>query len=340
MSGDFTILLGTVGAGMFYSRDGGEVWTQSVMKVPVPPWGPWIRVRAVAASPFKKGVVLAGSDAGLYRSDDNGARWEHVPTPADGPYIHIWALTWHPDEPDTIFMGIAPAAIYRSKDAGKSWQVLPTPVDPRCAVGSTHITSIVIDPRDHRKIWAAVEASGILFSEDGGDSWVHLPQPGPRVQNIDIHGVAVLPSGKLLATTPDGVWTSTDEGHSYSLHKFPIQWPPEPAAVAVDVETYCRGIAQKADDPNTIFVATGDYVPGKVGGIQRSTDGGESWTPAELSVTPNSTVYLFATNKANPDRVVAASNYGYVYVSEDAGKHWTKTPREFGEVRGLAWLPN
>jgi photosystem II stability/assembly factor-like uncharacterized protein len=237
-------------------------------------------------------------------------------------------------------MGLAPGAIYRSVDAGKNWQVLPVPVDPKCVVGSTHITSIVFDPRDSRIIWAAVEASGILRSSDGGDSWVHLPQPGPRVQNIDIHGIALLPSGKLLATTPDGVWTSTDEGLSYSLHRIPREWSPEPAAVAVNVETYCRGIAQKTDDPNTIVVATGDYVPGKIGGVQRSTDGGETWKPSEMSMTPNSTMYLFATNKANPNRMVTASNYGYIYVSEDAGISWTKTPREFGEIRGLAWLPN
>jgi photosystem II stability/assembly factor-like uncharacterized protein len=160
------------------------------------------------------------------------------------------------------------------------------------------------------------------------------------VQNIDIHGVVIHPSGKLLASTPDGVWTSTDEGQTYSLHRFPIEWPPEPAAVAVQVETYCRGIAMKLDDPNTVWVATGDYVPGKVGGVQISTDAGVTWKPAKMDVIPNSTTYLFATNKADPNRVVAASNYGYIYVSQDAGQNWHKVPREFGEIRGLAWASN
>ncbi|WP_340315816.1 WD40/YVTN/BNR-like repeat-containing protein [Rhizorhabdus argentea] len=340
MSSDFTICVGTVGGGVFHSRDGGENWTMSRIKVPVPPWAPWIRVRFIAVDPANDSHMIAGSDVGIYRSSDRGESWEHLPSPADDGYIHVWAVRFHPTLPGTILIGLAPAAIHRTRDNGATWQELSVPVDPRCVVGSTHITDIVFDPRDPDIVWASVEASGILRSTDGGDTWVHLPDPGPTVQDTDIHGLVVHPSGKLLATTPSGVFTSTDEGQTYTVHKFPIEWPPEPAAVAVGVETYCRGIAMKVDDPDTVFVATGDYVPGKVGGVQVSTDAGLTWAPARMDVIPNSTTYLFATHKADPDRIVAASNYGYIYVSRDAGQNWTKLSREFGEIRGLVWVPN
>ncbi len=99
-------------------------------------------------------------------------------------------------------------------------------------------------------------------------------------------------------------------------------------------------MAVKADDPDTIFVGNGDFVPGKTGAIQRSTDGGRSWQAANLPVTPNSTIYWFGTHPADPDIVVANSLHGYVYTSTDGGASWEKVEREFGEIRAIAWTPN
>jgi photosystem II stability/assembly factor-like uncharacterized protein len=340
MSGDFTICVGTVGGGVFYSRDGGDTWTMGAIKVPVPPWAPWIRIRYIDVDPHNDNHMLAASDVGVYRSTDKGATWNHIPSPADDGYIHVWSVKFHPDNSNVIYMGLAPGAIFRSKDGGATWEDLKAPVEQRCVVGSTHITDIVFDPRSHAIIWASVEASGILRSQDGGDTWVHLPAPGPTPQEQDIHGMVVMPDGKLLCSTPNGIWTSLDQGQTYSLHQLPIEWEPEPAAVAVGVQTYCRGMGQKRDDPDTVFVCTGDYVPGKTGGIQYSKDAGLTWQPANLSQEPNSTVYLMSTHKANAQRMVAASNYGQIYLSEDGGCNWTKVRREFGEIRGLCWVPN
>lgn len=340
MSGDFTICVGTVGGGVFYSRDGGETWTMSVIKVPVPPWAPWIRIRWIDVDPANDSHMIAASDVGIYRSMDKGATWEHIPSPADEPHIHVWSISFDPRNSSTFYMGLAPGALFRTKDNGKTWEDLKAPVDPRCVVGSTHITQVLFDPRDNNIMWAAIEASGIMRSEDSGDSWVHLPQPGPTPQAQDIHGMVVLPDGKLLASTPNGVWTSHDQGQSYNLHELTIDWPEEPAASAVGIKTYCRGMVQSKADPNTVFVCTGDYVPGKTGGIQISTDAGETWTPTHMDVEPNSTVYCISTHGANTDRMVAASNYGYIYTSEDGGRNWKKVKREFGEIRGLCWVPN
>lgn len=339
MGKDFSIVVGTVGSGLFYSRDSGRNWKQSPIKVPVAPWAVWIQIRAVAVAPYHPGLIFAGADVGLYRSDDAGATWVHVPSPADGG-PQIWSIAWHPDEPDTVFVGCAPGAIHRSRDCGATWETLPVPCGQRSPVGATHITSIRFDPRDHKTIWAGVEVEGVIVSRDGGDSWVELPPIGDRLQERDVHDVLATPDGLLLVAGPDGLYKSRDEGQSFELHKFPAFPEPEPAAVAAGVQTYARGMAVKTDDPNTLFIGTGDYVPGQIGAIEVSHDGGNHWSPAQLSTTPNSTIYLFATHAADADVIVAASTYGNIFVSEDGGEHWQKTKREFGEVRGLAWLPN
>jgi hypothetical protein len=51
-------------------------------------------------------------------------------------------------------------------------------------------------------------------------------------------------------------------------------------------------------------------------------------------------MYWFATNRADPNLILANSIYGYIYLSRDGGDSWTKLRRELNEIRGLAWLPN
>jgi len=97
---------------------------------------------------------------------------------------------------------------------------------------------------------------------------------------------------------------------------------------------------RKADDPNVVFVANGNDVPGDRGVVQRSKDGGQTWSAARMDIEPNSTMYWFATNRADPNLILANSIYGYIYLSRDGGDSWTKLRRELNEIRGLAWLPN
>ena len=59
-----------------------------------------------------------------------------------------------------------------------------------------------------------------------------------------------------------------------------------------------------------------------------------------LPVEPNSVVYWLGNNAEIPNVVVAATLFGYVYVSTDAGDTWTKLHKEFGEIRSIAVTPN
>ena len=92
-----------------------------------------------------------------------------------------------------------------------------------------------------------------------------------------------------------------DEGESWDYHFFPKHHED-------DGVSYCRAVVVKADDPDVMFVANGDGIPG--------------------------------THPQRADVVVAVSLYGYVYVTEDAGDSWNKLEREFGEVRAVAVTPN
>ena len=70
MVGSYSILVGTTGAGLFQSPDGGENWSR--IRDPFPGES---QVRALASDPQKPNVVYAGSNNGIYRSEDAGNSW-------------------------------------------------------------------------------------------------------------------------------------------------------------------------------------------------------------------------------------------------------------------------
>ena len=327
MSAGYTLCVGTVGGGLSRTSNGGETWDR--IRDPIPSE---CNVRALSVYPDDPHRILAGTDLGIFRSEDNAATWERLESPMES--LQIWSVTVDPSDPDVIFAGTRPDA-FRSRDGGRTWDQLDLGLNIPCPIGIPRTTNMIVDPRDSRTVWAGIEVDGVYKSLDGGDNWVHLPDLGPDPFHGDIHGMALSagPTTSIYCTSPFGIATSTDEGESWDYHYFP-------KFNENDARSYCRGVLLKADDPNTMFVGNGDSIPGITGTIQHTKDGGQTWQPAELPVAPNSVVYWFGTHAAVPNVIAAASLYGYVYLSNDGGNSWEKLDKEFGEIRSVAIMPD
>ncbi len=104
---------------------------------------------------------------------------------------------------------------------------------------------------------------------------------------------------------------------------------------------YCRGLALKTDDPNTVFVATGDTAVGS-DRRDRALEGcrQELGTAAFAGRAELADLGVCDPSRPIPGLIFACSHYGELFASEDAGDSWRKLPRELTEIRALVWTPN
>jgi len=323
------IAIGTVGAGLWIGTGGGERWRHVQHGPPIEG-----NCRALAVDPARPGELWAAADrVGLFHSTDGGVRWERV-----GPAIDedIWSIGLDPHDDARMYLGTAPG-IHRSKDHGASFDRLVTSVSAECPIGVSRTTNVVVDAGDPSVVWASVEVDGLHRSEDRGDTWTslgQLGQLGPDPFHNDVHGFATVPTAggrDLLVTTPFGLGRSDDDGRSFEWQTF------AGFAGSRSGLGYSRCVLTPWD--GVVVVCVGDFVPGRVGALEISRDGGASWSREPLPTTPNSTMYWLATHPAVPGTIVATSLFGQIFVSDDHAVTWRKLERELGEIRAVVLAP-
>jgi photosystem II stability/assembly factor-like uncharacterized protein len=324
-SGDLgeTLLRMSTGTGLY---SGSQVW-------------------ALALHPSLPHTLLAGTNTGVYRLDQEEGSWTHLASPMDDALL-VTAIAYAPDNPDVIIAGTQPAALYRSEDGGKSWRNLDVPMKPYALTGYysgdkpfpeghpaaygrrhwTRVTQIVFDPADSSLVCAGVEIDGAWRSRDGGRRW---ERSDAGLKSQDIHGFAVAHNGGrvLLATTDAGLHFSRDEGASWTMRPIESEWQ------------YTRSIVERPDKIGVMFMTNGNGPPGTAGRLFRSRNYGADWENAGLPGEVESSVYFLAVNPADPTLIYAAATLGQLYRSTDGGESWTALKRRLGEIRALAWLP-
>ena len=327
MANKGTILVGTIGQGVMRSADDGATWTRASVNQGM---HSDCIVRALLADRRQPEVLYAGTDMGLYRSDDGGAKWRLLDTPMKGSMV--WSMAIDPVDPKVMFAGTGTPSkpgIYRSTDGGTSWEHRPMEIAEYCPnVGIPRPTGIAVDPTDDRHVWVGFEVDGVRHSTDGGETWAKV---NGQIPNQDVHNMLVVtgPPKAVLTVVNDDVWRSLDDGKTWQAARarevFPWHYP--------------RGIAAHPSDPCTVFLTLGDSTPGRIGTVMRSRDAGATWVSLGLPVQPNSAVWTVSVPASAPDTVLAASRYGYLYRSDDGGDSWRKLWREFGEVSSVLWAP-
>ncbi|GIV97504.1 MAG: glycosyl hydrolase [Herpetosiphonaceae bacterium] len=254
-------------------RRAGEGWQPSAAG---------LRDRQVTSVIAREGTILAGTRAGVFRSDDGGETWEEASKGLDIRYVR-W-LAYHPAISDREFAGTEPAGIFISYDGAATWRACPEvealrdrygwwlPYSPRagCIRGFAF---------HGQRGYAAVETGGVLRSDDGGKTWrltggsgenPHNDDPPPPRIHPDVHSIEVHPSSPdlVFAPTGGGFYRSVDGGAS---------WEP------LYADCYARAVWLDPNDPDHLILGPASGVD-RNGRIEETRDGGRSWHDASAGL--------------------------------------------------------
>jgi len=131
-------------------------------------------------------------------------------------------ISFHPDNPDILFVGSPTGGLWKTTDHGTSWITL---TDNLPSIG---VSDLVINPDDPdilylatgtRDTWWETYSAGILKSYDGGITWEEtgLNYQIPEQQAVSKILMDPDDPNVLIASTSIGIYKSTDAADSWTL---------------------------------------------------------------------------------------------------------------------------
>jgi photosystem II stability/assembly factor-like uncharacterized protein len=306
------VLLGTPGAGLYRSTDGGTNWARHTL---------WAldSTYSLAVARGTPEVMYAGNGYNVLHSTNGGVDWE-------GPWSGFFGgrnryVIVPADSSGVVFCGNA-HGFFRGSAPGRYWSMLhlfqPGVVRTVAFSGSGQATA-----------YAAVADKGAYQSRDSGGTWrecAHFLDDG------SIRGIASpAPSVLWMVTSRDSgrarVFSSADSGEHWQVVDTSLE---KGGAIAV---------------PRQGFVVVVGSLLDSVGqdrfGVVISTDGGQSWRRSMLCTS--GTGRSVAVNPTVSDWILAAGDSAgaaVIYSTRDTGRSWQRLDSGVvGSVSSVLFCP-
>ena len=193
-------------SGIYETKNAGSSW-RKVQGIP----SQSRRTRAILQHPSIPGVVFAGTTEGFWRSTNGGESWMLTTS----KQLEINAITVHPSNPQTVYIGTNNYGVMVSHDGGKNFAPTNGGFSGRFAY------SILPDREKPGRIYATTinttTGGGFFFvSNDNGQTW----QPSMRNMPNILISYSILQDesdGNIIYLgTNHGIYRSTDRGASWA----------------------------------------------------------------------------------------------------------------------------
>jgi photosystem II stability/assembly factor-like uncharacterized protein len=293
------------GNGIYKSTDAGKTWKQvwkqegQIGTLVVHPTNPDIAYAAVLGHAFGP-----NPERGVYRTTDGGKSWQRVlfkdaDTGASdvcldpsNPRILFGGLWQTRRRPWEMTSGGPGSGLYLSRDGGDTWKQLtakPAEGEPGKGLpeGPWGKIGVAVAPSDGRRVYALIEADkgGLYRSDDGGETW-QLANGGHYLRQRAWYYSTLTVDPR----NPDVVWC-----------------PQVPLLKSIDGgKTFKRVKGLHHGDNHDAWIDPRDpkrIIISNDGGVDISTDGGESWYAPAL---PLGQFYHVAVNNETPYHVSGA----------------------------------
>lgn len=208
------------------------------------------------------GAPSAIAGEGLLHSGDGGETWENAAiSKTSRVYFpaRIFDLTFHPQNPDLVFVGSKSSGLWKSADAGRSWEKV---FDRGKVLAPTaDVYKIAISRFNPKVMYLAVyqnDRGRVLKSEDGGESWREVYfVTANRYGVFDLYVNSGDADRVIIVTGQGGVLETRNGGKTWRV----VKWFSEPLAKLL---------------VNPVFMSE-MFVLTARGNLFKTFDGGENW---------------------------------------------------------------
>lgn len=258
------------------------------------------------------GSILMGTHNGLFESTDGGKTFERAQIKSSNPAVNPngeFMSFAYDDKNKILYAGTHDSGLLKSVDFGQTWEKTDNGIEGQ------DIHGLAINPLDANRMYIYSVDFGVFGTKDNAKNWYKIDD-GPKNPNVKTFAYMATPSSmdrgmKTDKTTNIGyLWAGTGGGLYSSFACF-CGWTPT-QSISSNVTVYA--LAQDPINRRAMLLAKKD-------GTYLTEDEGQSFKQISSEVKDVGALWF---DIENPKLVLAATNNGEIYKSEDSGKTWSK----------------